>query len=51
MDFTFVPVLADNFAVAPKQAYKGLGFVEVEGAADAAVADFIVVEDDLDTAA
>ncbi len=47
----FAAALADDFAVALKKADEGFGFVEGEGAADAAVGECFVGEDELDAAA
>ena len=51
VDFGFAAALADDFAVAFEEAHEGFGFVEGEGAADAAVGELGVGEEELDAAA
>ena len=51
VDFGFAAALADDFAVAFEEAHEGFGFVEGEGAADAAVGEFFVGKEKLDAAA
>jgi hypothetical protein len=45
VDLGFAAALADDFAVAFEEAHKGFGFVEGEGAADAAIGEFFVGEE------
>jgi hypothetical protein len=47
----FAAALADDFAVAFEEADESFGFVEGEGAADAAVGEFFVGKEKLDAAA
>ena len=47
----FAAALADDFAVALEEAHEGFGFVEGEGAADAAIGECFVGKEKLDTAA
>jgi hypothetical protein len=51
VDFGFAAALAYDFAVAFEEAHEGLGFIEGEGAADAAVGEFFVGKEKLDAAA
>ena len=51
VDLGFAAALADDFAVAFEEAHEGFGFVEGEGAADAAVGEGGIGEEELDEAA
>ena len=51
VDLGFAAALADDFAVAFEEAHEGFGFVEGEGAADAAIGEGGIGEEELDEAA